>query len=629
MSDAADTKEMEGLISAHLDNELDDAGHQTLEAWLAADRANQLRFLSAVMDHRALAQQLQAEQHPTVRRLRVRPERRRLWTSRVLAAAAVLMLAIGGGLWLKADPPGPRLIIVDAGSESAGPRVARGDRIAVKPEHTGGLLYDDGTRLRLQGGSNVIVEGSSSGKRVTLVTGQLTATVAHQPKGKPFTIATSSAATTVLGTTLTVATDGIETEVAVAQGTVAVERSSDKATVAVTAGERSTVAADVPLRARADSAPAGQLHRVGQGQPFATLADLPKLAPGDVVELQPGIHRGAWRLPAGGTALRPITIRGAAGEPPQIDSESLTLTGAGAVPRASLQLHGGYWRVEHLAFTNARNGLNAAAIRLAEARNAVIHDCRITRCDQGVDAVADEVTVSDCDIGFCGTTSNDGYGHDVNLFVTRALVRGCHLHDQLHGQALRGACRSLILEANRIVNAEDGEISLATGDQPTAVTLIGNLVVSKRERKGNSMRFILTEGDGAGTLRLIHNTFAADSQWVTFIAAGKLAVTADANIFSGSDRIALPGNVVGRGNWLPDSATAPPGFTATLTGSAPGFAAAAVGDYRLLPGSPCVGKAAGHAPTDVKPTLEPASAAQPGTQPRAHSDDLGAFAAGR
>ena len=639
MSAADDTKEVEALISAHLDNELDDAGHQALDAWLAANRANQRRFLTAVMDHRALAQQLQAEQHPTVRRLRIRPKRPRQWTSRLLAAAAVLMLAIGGVLWVKADPPGPRLIVVESGVESAGPRVARGDRIGVKPDRLGGLLYDDGTRLQLQGGSELIVEGSSAGKRVTLVSGQLIATVVHQPAGKPFTIATSSATTTVLGTTLTVVTDGTETEIAVAQGKVAVERISDKAAVEVAAGERSTVAADVPLRARADSAPAGQLHRVGQGQPFATIADLPKLAPGDVVELQPGIHRGAWRLPAGGTALRPITIRGAAGEMPQIDSESLVLTGVGAVPRASLQLHAGYWRIEHLAFTNARNGLNAAAIRLAEARNAVIHDCRITRCDQGVDAVVDEVTVSDCDVGFCGTPSNDGYGHDLNLIAERALVRGCHLHDQLHGQALRATCTKLDVEANRIINADDGEISIATGDRPIDVTLAGNLVVSKRERKGNSMRFILTEGEGSGTLNLIHNTFVADSQWVTFVAPGKLAVNAYANIFSGSDRIALPGIVVGGSNWLPASATAPPGFAGSDTGSDPGFVAPATGDYRLRPDSPCVGRSLPSMlerwPDPVRdqklakwrPTLEPSPTTQAGTRPRTHPWDIGAFAA--
>ena len=45
MNDAAHSKETEALISAHLDNELDDAGHQALETWLSADRAPRLAAL--------------------------------------------------------------------------------------------------------------------------------------------------------------------------------------------------------------------------------------------------------------------------------------------------------------------------------------------------------------------------------------------------------------------------------------------------------------------------------------------------------------------------------------------------------------------------------------------------------
>lgn len=615
--------EIDALISAHLDGALDDAGHQALEAWLAADRVNQRRFLAAVMDHRALAQQLQADQHPTVRRLRLRPQRRRL-TARLLAAAALVMFALGGLLWFNAEPPGPRLIV--PGSSAAGPRVPAGERIAVKAGHTGGLLYDDGTRVGLDGGSELVVGSATRGKHVTLLTGRLSAAVTPQPAGRPFTIATPGATTTVLGTALTVATDGAETEVAVSRGRVAVERAADRARTEVAAGQRSTVAADLPLRARADGEPAGRLLRVGPGQPAATIADLPPLAPGDVVELQPGTHRGAWSLPAGGTALRPVTIRGAAGEPPLIDAEGLKLTGIGAVPRAALQLHGGHWRVERLAFANARNGLNAAAIRLVDARGAAIGACRIARCDQGVDAVAGEVTVEDCDVGFCGTASNEGYGHDLNLSADRALVRGCHLHDQLHGQALRADCARIDVEANRIVNAEDGEISIATGATPVAVTLAGNLVVSKRTRMGNSMRFILVEGEGAGSLTLAHNTFVADSQWVTFIAPGRLAVRADANIFSGSGRIASPGNVVGSRNWLPTGADAPAGFTDGLTGGAPGFRDAAAGDYRLRDDSDCRKASRGKAGDLPAPMLQPAPTAQAGSVPRADGDDLGAFA---
>ncbi len=624
MSDIVEAKEVEALISGYLDNELDDAGHQTLDTWLAADRANQRRFLTAVMDHRALAQQLQAEQHPTVRRLRVRPERRRLWTSRALAAAALLMLALGGVLWMNAEPPGPRVVV--AGVVTA-KRLQQGERLVLNRE-PGGLLYDDGTRLDLHPLSEITCEDSPLGRRVLLSIGTLTAVVTHQPSDRPFVIATPVSTTTVLGTTLTVDTNGAEAEVAVSEGKVAVERTSDHAKVDIAAGQRGTVSAAVPLKVRTESEPIGRLLRVGAGQPAATLSDLPALQAGDVVELQPGSHRGAWRLDGTGTRLAPITIRGASGEPPVLDGEGLVLTGVGAVPRAVLQLQGGHWRVSHLSIINGHSGTNAAGIRLADVKTAEIRDCRIARCDQGVDVVADTVNITDCDIGFCGTPSNEGFGHDVNLLAEFATVLGCHLHDQLHGQSVRSACQHLVLKANRIVNAEDGEISIATGDHPIDVQLHANLVVSKRERKGNSMRFILTEGEGTGTLTLVHNTFVAESQWVTFIAPGNLAVQAEANIFSGSSRIALPGNFSGRRNWLPTGATAPMGFNLGFTGADPGFRSAQAGDYRLRPDSPCRGKA--HDGTAESWVLgwEPAAEARPGS--RFHStpspsNNLGAF----
>jgi len=575
----------DGLISAFLDNELDDAGHQSLEAWLLADRDNQRRFLGAVMDHRALTQQLQAERHPTVRRQRVRSGRRPVrlgnpWAFRAMALAALVMLAIGGALWWRSDSPGPRLIHLgfnDVPSQS----VAWGEHLAPK-DHDTELLYGDGTRVTVRAGCEVLVEDSSAGKRITVVVGRLSATVAPQPAGKPFAFATPNSLTTVLGTSLTVETDGVETDIAVEKGRVTVQRLTDHATVEVASGERSTVATDLPLRARADAAPAGQLYRVGRGQAIATIADLPALAPGDVVELQAGTHAGAWRLLSGGTRLRPITIRGAAGELPLIDSAGLYLSGEGSVPRAALQVHDGHWRIEHLRFANARNREHAAAVRSVESQSVSIRDCHIAHCDIGIIAVANDVAISHCTVGFCGTSSNEGFGRDISIIAQRALVRDCYLHDQLHGQSLRSTCGTITVDGCRIANASDGEITLVTGAKPTHVTLTANVIISSPNRSGeNKMRFILPEGNGHGTLALYHNTCIADNGLVTFLAPTNLAVTANHNLFFGKAQIALPGSISGRGNWLPESAVAPPGFVGTLVGSNPGFVDAAAGDYSL------------------------------------------------
>ncbi len=636
----------DSLISAHLDGELDDAGHRALEAWLLADRAHQRRFLLAVMDHRAMARSLAARPALTMRTARLMRRRRGLrvasWSGAGLAAALIIGLTVL--LWPTGAAPGPHLQVAGA-SAAPGPRLQMTDThvpaqrleagaaVTVAPGSGAVLLYDDGSRVDLDAGSALSVTGT----HLTLQHGRLAASVAHQAAGQPFIITTPNATVTVLGTMLDVATDGVESVVAVTRGRVAVERSGDAARLEVGAGERSVVTVGGPLVAHAADAPDGRLLRVGPGQPFATLAELPALAPGDVVELQPGTHHGAWRLAALGTALRPVTIRGAPGAPPLIAAEGLVLSGAGTVPRAALQLEGGHWRVQHLAIADAHNGENAAGIRLVEVRGAMLSDCRITRCDQGIDAVGERVAIEDCDVGGCGTAGAQGRCRALSVFADEALVRGCLLHDQLFGQSLRSTCARLELVANRIIAAADGEISIATGAQPTTAILSGNLIVSSAARPDNSMRFILVEGEGAGVLQLIGNTCVAADARIVFLIPGRLAVAADGNIFTGSGRIAEAGRVEGYRNWLPSGATVPAGFRDSRSAAAPGFRDEAQGDYSLAPDSPCRNTVrdmwsqdvdAPHAPGTVGgllPKRMPAALNKAGSRARTARTDMGAF----
>ncbi|MBA3938001.1 MAG: hypothetical protein H0X38_11100, partial [Planctomycetes bacterium] len=274
---------------------------------------------------------------------------------------------------------------------------------------------------------------------------------------------------------------------------------------------------------------------------------------------------------------------------------------------------------------------------LVEVRGATLSDCRIARCDQGIDAVAERIHIEDCDIGGCGAAGADGHCRALSLFAGQALVRGCLLHDQLFGQSLRSTCGRLELVANRITAAADGEISIATGAQPTIAILSGNLIVSSAARPDNSVRFIQVEGEGDGVLQLIGNTCVAADARNVFLIPGRLAVAADGNIFTGSERIAEAGRVEGYRNWLPPGAAVPPGFRDSRSGAAPGFRDAAQGDYSLAPDSPCRNAVrdlwsqdvdAPHASGTVGglvPKRMPAASSRAGSRARTARTDMGAF----
>lgn len=626
------------LISGHLDHTLDDAGYAELDAWLAADRANQVHYCQAVLDHQHLLQRGVAASHatsPSRRHLRLR-QVERTWIAWASAAAALLLVAVG---WWWSRPVGddaPVLAHAEA-TEVRRPDVGRvliGERLRVGDRLTTGagaahLHYADGTRVVLAPGSSASVLAATDGKRLRLDHGDLAAEVSPQPAGRPLVISTAVAEVTVVGTTLAVACTGTETRVDVTSGSVRVAHGADSLTVP--AGSFAIAAQDAPLVLRAIDDPIGRIHRVGVGQRYAALADLPALRPGDVVELHPGTHRGGWKLHDSGTALRPLVIRGVGAARPVLDASGQVLDGIGANARAVLQVHGANVVVEHLTISNGRNGRNAAGIRCVDAQAITIRDCRIRDCDQGIDAVADRVLIEDNDIGPVGTAMNNGYCHLLHLGGGAATVRGNLLHDATHGQALMSGNRSLVLEANRISGCADGEITFLDPGRERSITMRGNLLVGEPRVVGNNrVRTIALHGPSGGDLLLEHNTLVAADPGVVFLLDERcpMRVTTNGNLFAGARRIAQSGgtHLRGRGNQIPADVIVPHGLDGTIAAPAndPGFTDPAAGDYRLRRDAPGYGRVTG-----TTPLLQPSLTATAGSRPRADGEDPGAFASPR
>jgi ferric-dicitrate binding protein FerR (iron transport regulator) len=615
------------LISGHLDHTLDDAGYAELDAWLAADRAHQVRYCQAVLDHQHLLQRGVAASHattPSRRHLRLRPVKR-AWMPWASAAAALLLITLG---WWWSRPiidDAPVLVAAEAtevqradvGRVLIGEPLRPGDRLTTGAG-TATLRYRDGTRLVLAPGSVAFVLEDTNGKRLRLDQGDLSAVVSKQPSGRPLVINTAAAEVTVVGTTLNVASTGFETRVGVSSGNVRIDRGTDS--LAVPAGSFAIAATDAPLLVRAADSPIGQVHTVGLGQRYATLADLPTLQPGDVVELHSGTHRGGWKLSDSGTALRPLVIRGIGVERPVLDASGQVLDGVGTNARAVLQLHGSNVVVEHLTIRNGRNGRNAAGIRCVDAKAVTIRDCRILDCDQGIDAVADRVVIENNDIGPVGSPMNNGYCHLLHLGGGAATVRGNLLHDATHGQAVMSANRSLVMEANRISGCADGEMSFLDLGRERSIALAGNLVVGQPRLAGNNrIRTIELYGSHGGDLRLLHNTIvAADGAIILLDERRQMRITATGNIMVGSSQLAQSGkHLSGTSNLVAPGAEMPPGF-----GVPKGelFLDPARGDYRLRSDAPLVSNAVINFPI-----AQPKPIAQAGSDPRTHGNDPGAF----
>lgn len=323
-----------------------------------------------------------------------------------------------------------------------------------------------------------------------------------------------------------------------------------------------------PLRAKT--------YQIGAARETKSLkAIAAQLQAGDIVEIDPGVYREVMKFTANGTKEAPILIRGMGDTRPIFDADGLNTDGRGPIPRGIFQIEGAYYRIEHLEFKNARNGENSAGIRLLTSTNAVIRDCNVNHCDMGIFGDDREtVTIENCDIGFNSTKDRSGYAHNFYMHGNRVVVRGCHIHDAPFGQNFKSRAHYNELWHNWIADSAEGEVGPVDSENTALpnsnVLLVGNVIVSSRQRTGNPSKFILFGSEMGkthdGTLYLFHNTFVAGSPRIDFLilADPKARAVIRNNTFIGSQKILNtpqpPLSVVGSGNLLPAGIAVPQGW---------------------------------------------------------------------
>jgi hypothetical protein len=348
-------------------------------------------------------------------------------------------------------------------------------------------------------------------------------------------------------------------------------------------------------------------YQVGSGKPYTTLAGLPALAPGDVVEVGSGTYHEVKRWTASGTSGAPITIRGVGATRPVIDADGLDVSGSLPHPRAVFQVEGSWVVIENFELKNARNGDNGSGVRITgsggTADHVTIRGCRIHDCDMGImSGLCDRTLIESCEVDHNGTALYSGYSHNFYLGGGATTVTGCWIHDSLYGQNVKSRGHYTELLYNWIADSQDGEVGLVdeaeTATPNSNALVVGNVLISKNRGSGwNSERFIMFGSDSggahSGTMYAFNNTCIAGTTSINFLWTNRAeaSIVARGNVFVGSATISSgnTGSVSGSGNWMPNGTSVPAGFTASVLGAAPGFVVGAARDFHLVSGSSCIG----------------------------------------
>jgi hypothetical protein len=350
--------------------------------------------------------------------------------------------------------------------------------------------------------------------------------------------------------------------------------------------------------------------------------------PGDEVVIAPGTYTYRVYLTQTASAAQPIYIHAQDPANPPVWDFGKTLVENAPGSYTAPDKNRGCWQVsgasnitiESIVFRGCTAGdYDSAGLRYYGGTKAlVIRNCLFQNNDNGLTGgtEASEAGIENCEFASNGNTNANPNSptHNVYIYGGTFTMRYSYLHDPTQGQNLHCRAVTSTIEyswfdraksyVGDLMTSDDYANSLVGSDSQT-MTLLGNVIIES-PNQANTGQIIAMYNDAAMghpvtlTVNALYNTVIGAGGHANFIhlsnADGtQMKVYAANNIIFGTSQpffinSMANGTLSGTNNWVETGASTA-GLTASIVGASPGFTNAAMDDFTLAAGSPCIGAA--------------------------------------
>ena len=331
-------------------------------------------------------------------------------------------------------------------------------------------------------------------------------------------------------------------------------------------------------------------YRVGPGQTYRQLTELPALGPGDIVEVMGGADYDGgvvFDFDSDGTAANPVVVRG-------------ILDGGVSRPRIAggrntIELQGDHYVLENLDISG---GTARCVFHHADdivIRDSVVHDCPLQGI-LGADQDSGSLTLDHVEVHHCGEGTQN---HQIYMATDETAHPGsvfrmqfCWVHDGNGGNGVKSRAERNEIYFNWIEGSLYHELELIGPDgQDEGLAredsdVVGNVLVKTMDfavvrfgGDGTGQTFgryrfafntvVLAPGAGAAVFRLFDGIESVEMHDNVFVARDGGGI----NLLREAEAAWVHGRTVaGTHNWVPTGSTnVPPEWTGTLMGTSPGL----------------------------------------------------------